>query len=249
MPCASNRNASANDAILGTVDRNSVTPVGAPVYTSGTHMWNGTAPNLNATATTRNTRPRITPRLGSPVAIVGQLVELERAGQSVDQRHAIQQHSRRDRAEQEVLHRGLGGDAVLAIERDHRVQRERHAARRRCRRSAGCSPRRARRCRAATSARARSTRRASCRAARGTRANTAARPRSSGNRTASASPRADPRRSSRRTAARARSTLAYINVISAPTASSTSVNVGARPWRFSPKNTSTSSSRQIAPVR
>ena len=31
MPCASRRNASANEAIFGKVDRNSVTPVGAPV--------------------------------------------------------------------------------------------------------------------------------------------------------------------------------------------------------------------------
>src|SRR6185295_19605088 len=69
MPCASRRNAKANEAILGTVDRNSVTPVGAPEYTSGTHMWNGTAPNLNAIATTMNTRPRIIPRLGSPTAL------------------------------------------------------------------------------------------------------------------------------------------------------------------------------------
>src|SRR5688572_8510501 len=58
-PCASSRNANANEAILGTVDRNSVTAVGAPEYTSGTHMWNGTAPNLNATPTTMNTTPRI----------------------------------------------------------------------------------------------------------------------------------------------------------------------------------------------
>ena len=30
MPCASSRNASANEAIFGAVDRNSVTAVGAP---------------------------------------------------------------------------------------------------------------------------------------------------------------------------------------------------------------------------
>src|SRR5262245_37119557 len=69
MPWASNRNANANDAIFGSVDRNSVTAVGAPLYTSGTHMWNGTAPNLKATATTMNTRPRMTPALGSPITL------------------------------------------------------------------------------------------------------------------------------------------------------------------------------------
>jgi len=32
-------------------------------YTSGNHIWNGTAPSLKATATTMNTSPRMTPRL------------------------------------------------------------------------------------------------------------------------------------------------------------------------------------------
>ncbi len=36
---------------------NSVTDVGAPWYTSGSHMWNGAAPSLNAMPTTRNTSP------------------------------------------------------------------------------------------------------------------------------------------------------------------------------------------------
>ena len=39
----------------------SVTLVGAPSYTSGSHMWKGTAPSLKATATTMNTRPMMTP--------------------------------------------------------------------------------------------------------------------------------------------------------------------------------------------
>src|SRR5690606_41982358 len=34
-----------------------LTEVGAPWYTSGTHMWNGTAPSLNARPATTNTRP------------------------------------------------------------------------------------------------------------------------------------------------------------------------------------------------
>ena len=32
---------------------NRLTGVGAPSYTSGTHMWHGTAPSLNATTNTR----------------------------------------------------------------------------------------------------------------------------------------------------------------------------------------------------
>ncbi len=53
------------------------------------------------------------------------LAELERAGDAVQQRHAVQQRARRDGAEHEVLHRGFGGDAVLPVERDQRVQRQR----------------------------------------------------------------------------------------------------------------------------
>src|SRR6185295_15534862 len=53
-PSISTRHASANDAIFGTEPMSNVTGVGAPWYTSGTHMWNGTAPNLNATPATTN---------------------------------------------------------------------------------------------------------------------------------------------------------------------------------------------------
>ena len=38
----------AKAAAFTPVDINAVTVVGAPSYTSGTHMWNGTAPTLNA---------------------------------------------------------------------------------------------------------------------------------------------------------------------------------------------------------
>ena len=65
MPCASSRNANANDAIFGTVDRNNVTAVGAPLYTSGTHMWNGTAPYLKSFATSMTDTARMNPSPGS----------------------------------------------------------------------------------------------------------------------------------------------------------------------------------------
>ena len=46
----------ANEAAFEPTDRNAVTGVGAPSYTSGAHMWNGTAAILNPTpATTRIT--------------------------------------------------------------------------------------------------------------------------------------------------------------------------------------------------
>ena len=67
MPCqstsapisapASRRSIIANAANSGAVPMSSVIAVGAPWYTSGTHMWYGTAPSLNAMADTTNTRP------------------------------------------------------------------------------------------------------------------------------------------------------------------------------------------------
>src|SRR5256885_8864108 len=46
----------ANDAAFEPTERNAVTGVGAPSYTSGAHMWNGTAAILKPTpATTRIT--------------------------------------------------------------------------------------------------------------------------------------------------------------------------------------------------
>ena len=51
------RIASASAPSFGAVPTYRVTAVGAPWYTSGTHMWNGTAPNLKATPATRNARP------------------------------------------------------------------------------------------------------------------------------------------------------------------------------------------------
>src|SRR5262245_2258754 len=50
------RSSIANDADFDPTDRNAVTGVGAPSYTSGAHIWNGTAAILNPTpATTRMT--------------------------------------------------------------------------------------------------------------------------------------------------------------------------------------------------
>src|SRR5205085_6409154 len=50
------RSSIANDAALEPTDRNAVIGVGAPSYTSGAHMWNGTAAILKPTpATTRIT--------------------------------------------------------------------------------------------------------------------------------------------------------------------------------------------------
>ena len=70
MPSTSSRIVMANAASFGAAPIISVTPVGEPWYTSGTHMWNGTAPSLNARPATTNTVPRLsTARLIWPVPI------------------------------------------------------------------------------------------------------------------------------------------------------------------------------------
>ena len=48
-----------NAAIFGTIVKNNVTEVGDPSYTSGAHIWNGTAEILNANPTSMNTIPNV----------------------------------------------------------------------------------------------------------------------------------------------------------------------------------------------
>ena len=57
----STRVKSAIAATLGAAAKNAVTGVGAPSYTSGVHMWNGTAAILNARPAERNTSPTVRP--------------------------------------------------------------------------------------------------------------------------------------------------------------------------------------------
>ena len=56
-PSTSNRIVMAKAASLGALPIIKVTAVGAPWYTSGIHMWNGTTPSLNARPATTNTNP------------------------------------------------------------------------------------------------------------------------------------------------------------------------------------------------
>src|SRR3954447_14283874 len=55
------RSSSDIAATFGAVATNTVTRVGAPSYTSGGHMWNGTAETLNAKPTSTNTIPTTNP--------------------------------------------------------------------------------------------------------------------------------------------------------------------------------------------
>ena len=51
----------ANPATFGTTAKKLVIEVGAPSYTSGVHIWNGTAETLNARPTRMNTIANIEP--------------------------------------------------------------------------------------------------------------------------------------------------------------------------------------------
>ena len=52
-----------NIAIFGTIAKNAVIIEGDPSYTSGAHIWNGAAANLNNTATNINIAPTDNPIL------------------------------------------------------------------------------------------------------------------------------------------------------------------------------------------
>ena len=54
---------SASAAILGATEKKAVTGVGAPSYTSGVHMWNGTADTLKASPARMKTMPKMMPIL------------------------------------------------------------------------------------------------------------------------------------------------------------------------------------------
>ena len=66
-PFTRSRIAIAKAASFGPDPMISVTGVGAPWYTSGIHMWNGTTPTLKAVPATTNTSPK-TRKLWSRVA-------------------------------------------------------------------------------------------------------------------------------------------------------------------------------------
>ena len=72
MPSTKRRIRIANAANLGAPAIIRVTAVGAPSYTSGTHMWKGAAPNLKARPATTNTTPKASTRW-SMVSVVSWL--------------------------------------------------------------------------------------------------------------------------------------------------------------------------------
>src|SRR5947199_512407 len=70
------RSSIANDAALDPTERNAVMGVGAPSYTSGAHMWNGTAAILNPTPATMRMTARTS--RGSVAACAAKVVAITR---------------------------------------------------------------------------------------------------------------------------------------------------------------------------
>ena len=89
-------------------------------------MWNGTAEILKARPASRKTRPKTRPSWRSPpVSAAAISVEAGLAGEAVDQRDAVEQHARRQRAEDEILEAGLGRAQTVAVDRGDDVERQR----------------------------------------------------------------------------------------------------------------------------
>ncbi len=90
-------------------------------------MWNGTAEILKARPTSRNTRPMIRPMSCAGAAGLGgggDRREARRAGEAVDQRGAVEQHARGQRAQHEILEAGLARAHVVAADGGHHVERQ-----------------------------------------------------------------------------------------------------------------------------
>ena len=164
----------ANAASFGAVPISSVTAVGAPSYTSGTHMWYGTAPSLNAMPETTNTSPNSSSvRLPCPrqrrLARRGRCrASRSRRRSSTCRRAACPTPARRARSTSSPPRSARSTSRCIATiaysDSDMQLEAEveRHeAARRRS------SPS----CRAARTASARTSRRGTGRAPRGSRAN------------------------------------------------------------------------------
>ena len=95
-------------------------------------------------------RPMRTPP--SPAAIACAMRgEIDRAGEAVDQRGAVEQHAGGERAEDEIFEAGFGRAHIVAVERRDHVEREAHQFEARDRARSGRPPRSASACRRSTS--------------------------------------------------------------------------------------------------
>ena len=92
-------------------------------------MWNGTVATLKPNPISISAMPDEEQRARGEVEhgdAPGDQREVRRAGRAVHQRDAVEQERRRERAEQEVLERALGGSLAAAVDAGERVHRDRH---------------------------------------------------------------------------------------------------------------------------
>ena len=89
-------------------------------------MWNGAAEILKARPADEEDEAEDRRRCRhAALQRRGDAGERDGAGEAVDQRGAVEQHARRQRAEDEVLQAGLGGLGVVAVEGGEDVERQR----------------------------------------------------------------------------------------------------------------------------
>jgi len=105
----------AKDAAFEPTERNAVTGVGAPSYTSGAHMWNGTAAILKPTpATTRMTASTRRGSFSCPAKAVAITLRFVVPESPYISDMPVQEDAERERAEQEVLDRRFRSTAGSA---------------------------------------------------------------------------------------------------------------------------------------
>ena len=119
----------ANAAALVATAMKVVIGVGAPWYTSGVHWWKGATDALKASPVAASADARQEQRVGGVHLVArdcgGDPVEAHRPGGAVDQREAVQQRRRPDRAHHEVLEPGLERGAPVQVRGAQHVERDR----------------------------------------------------------------------------------------------------------------------------
>ena len=103
------------------------------------------------------------PMLGLPCAACAMPAKLDRAGKAVNQRRAVEQHARGQRAEHEIFEAGFGRAHRVAVDRRDHVERTGSSARGRDRARSDRRPRSASACRASRAGSGSDTRTARCR--------------------------------------------------------------------------------------
>ena len=120
------RTSAANTAAFVPTAMKAVTGVGAPSYTSGTHMWKGTSESLKAKPTSTSPSPTISIGLGSTPPLSAWAIPgvVQGASRAVDQGRSIDQQADGEGTEEEVLQCRLFGGQSGAGEPGENVQGE-----------------------------------------------------------------------------------------------------------------------------